>query len=523
MKKIFKFMHNLSKILYSKNKVQLLLFTSKENKKIINIPSQINNNSSNFPELDVLKKITANLKHNKPRLKNYFLVAGQHILNTTGSLLEWIIKELELPAENIYLIGKSYSTAKNVLRSIEKDLQVYCQPNSRQIALGGFCDSYDTDIALLWNKLFIRVLKDIAENKPIDGIFVLDDGGHLFKMIPADLAYLTDLKNNRIPLIGIEQTASGINSSKKFPHPIIEVATSAAKGLEAPMLAKLTEELLHQLESLFFNYNSVYRTKLFNLSKLTFGVVGLGTVGSATIKHLKNMGYSKLIAFDYDDSKRHLYHKEKIYFAKNILEFIEKTDLIFGCTGTDFMNTDKKKLASCINKIEQHHKPYPKILISLSSKDTEFNSLLTHIHQNNRNMHHKNMIINPLKDVIYPEHNPKVIIVSGGTPFNFTKVHKGLTDYSISPKNIQLIRGLLAGAILQAHNMMQNKHNYSELYPGQYKLDPGWQSFIVQAWLESTKQEKNINFQDLEWISRNSGGILWQEVMENRSLKALNM
>lgn len=454
-----------------------------------------------FPKLEVLNKITNKIKSHKPFLNNYLLIAGQHILNTTGSLLEWMIHELSLPTENIYLIGKSYSNAKNVVQIIQESFNIHYQPNSRQIALGGFNDSYDTDISLLWNKLFIRLTKDLSNNKKIDGILVLDDGGHLLKKIPADIAYLTDVKNNPIPIVGIEQTRSGINGSKKFPHPIIEVATSAAKHLEAPMIATQIEDMLVQI----FNNVILHYNKILELHQLSFGVVGLGKIGAAVVRHLKLLGYYNLIAFDYDDTKKNLYKKNEVHFAKNIIELIKSADIILGCTGTDFMNTNKIKLPKCIHLIEKNTKPYPKIFISLSSNDIEFNSLLTHIHHNNRN--NNNTIVDPLSNIIYPKNNPCAIIVNGGMPFNFMKVHMGLSDYSIHPTNIQLVRGLLAAAILQAHGMMLNRSN--NINAGQYKLDPAWQSFIVQSWLECTKQPKNNKFYDLNWISDNSGGQLW--------------
>ncbi len=480
---------------------------SKKNLDKYNIYSSL----SHFPLLDVLKKITSKIKPNKPVLNNYFLIAGQHTLNTTGSLLEWIIKELSLPSSNIYLIGKPYSNSNSVIQSLEKKLKIHYQQNSKQIALGGFSDSYDTDITLLWNRLFLRIAEELAIKNPIKGIFVLDDGGHLLKKIPADIAYLTDPEGKPIPLIGIEQTSSGINASKKFPHPIIEVASSAAKQLEAPMIANLIEELLNNFEKTFFQLHPRYLAITPNLSDLSFGVVGLGKIGTATLRHLQHLGYKKIIAFDYEDSKRKIFNDNNIYFAKDVVDFITKSDLIIGCTGTDFMSADEKKLPTCLN-IMQSTRKFPKILISLSSKDTEFNSLLTYIHQKNRQTQNNSGIVNPLKDILYPTENPVLIILGGGTPLNFMPVNMGLSDYSIPPKDIQLVRGLLAAAILQAYQMMVTNYDTKEnkFHAEQYKLDPNWQNFVVNAWLESVELPKIPFFEDLDWISKNSGGILWK-------------
>ena len=85
---------------------------------------------------------------------------------------------------------------------------------------------------------------------------------------------------------------------------------------------------------------------------------------------------------------------------------------------------------------------------------------------------------------------------------------RGFVNYSIPHHEIQLTRGLLATAILQAYGMMQNDCIDIAM---QYQLDPYWQRFVVQAWLHSNQKPMLEEFNNLEWIQAHSGGELYSE------------
>src|SRR6185369_12489067 len=121
-----------------------------------------------------------------------FLIAGQHALDTTGSLFEWMRDVLHLPMSNVYMVGKSYSTSQRVAQKLQDELNINYQPNSQQVVLGGFVDSYDYDVIKLWERFIARLATAEKKKQCIKGIFVLDDGGHLFrKMLPSLLSLRT--------------------------------------------------------------------------------------------------------------------------------------------------------------------------------------------------------------------------------------------------------------------------------------------------------------------------------------------
>ncbi len=144
-----------------------------------------------FPRLPVLDKLTEEINGDKPNLNKYFLIAGQHALETTGSLFEWMINELSLPPNNIFMVGKTYSSSADVIKRLRNELGIRHQTNTPQVTLGGFIDSYDTDITKTWDRFARYIHEKISDGSPISGIFVLDDVYHVkhyqnLKLIQSD-------------------------------------------------------------------------------------------------------------------------------------------------------------------------------------------------------------------------------------------------------------------------------------------------------------------------------------------------
>jgi len=446
-----------------------------------------------FPQLPVLQAISERIAYDTPDLSEYFLIAGQHALDTTGSLFEWMRDVLNLPMSNVYMVGKSYSTSENVAKKMQKSLKINYQLNSPQIMLGGFSEAYDYDIIKLWEKIVAKLMNLKKKNQQIKGILILDDGGHLFnRMLPGMLS-LTRVGEEPIPIIGIEQTSSGVFSSRCFLYPIIEVATSAAKQLEASMLAVLIEKQLKVSVAECLSQLSKGSLPI-ETTQLTYGIIGLGNIGAVVLPHLQALGYKNLVVYDRNPDRLARLNSPNVVVAENLIDFLDKSDVILGCTGNNFMAPN---ISECL-EILQQPREFPRVFVSLSSKDTEFNSLLMKIHQDNRNGP-----INPLKHIFYPKQNPQAIILGAGMPLNFIPVNSGECDYSIPDNEIQLTRGLLAAAIIQAYNMMQNGYS---LNAKQYQLDPHWQRYIVNAWSNATQQEQIPAFQNLKWIEEQSGG-----------------
>ncbi len=91
-------------------------------------------------------------------------------------------------------------------------------------------------------------------------------------------------------------------------------------------------------------------------------------------------------------------------------------------------------------------------LISCSSQDMEFNSLLKVIH---KNLAYKSL--NILEDIKYPIKGGFIKILKGGYPINFDNF-----GHSVPAEDIQLTRGVLLRGIIQATSQLIEK----------YKLEP---------------------------------------------------
>ena len=448
----------------------------------INNPQKLlmfNQHSCSFPALPVLEEMRKKIELDAPQLENYFFITGQHCLSTTGSLFEWFRDTLKLQMSRTYLVSKTYSNSLSVLQKM-KTLKLHYQPSTKQLTLGGFPHHYDTDVVKLYDKFFSHLKKALKRKENIKGIIVMDDGGHLFTKMPSEMLSLKNAAGQLLPVVGIEQTSSGIGSSSVVPYPIIEVASSAAKQLEAPFVAKVIKEQLDR-DLLAQGLTSE------QILNLCYGIAGFGNIGRALFDCLQSSGYKNIIIFDKDKKST-----SNITMTPTIPEFIKKAEVILGCTGVDFMKED---FIQCLEIIREQRN-FPKIFASASSKDVEFNSLLIDVQRNNRNGS-----IDPLKDISYPKKNPDYIILAGGMPLNFKMVNQENRDHSVPLEEIQLTRGLLAAAVLQAHQMIETNQTHTA---EQHGLDPKWQKFVVETWCRAMNRPMIQSFEDLNWISLHS-------------------
>lgn len=461
-------------------------------------------------KLDVLQQLAKEQKNSLPNLENCFFVSGQHILGTTASLFKWLKDDLNLKTEKTYIVGKCYSTHPDVLQAM-KDLDFNMFASKLHIRLGGFDQAYDRDMHTMWNLASQKIQQTIRSGEKVEGIIVMDDGGHLFDTFPDDLYnFLIDEKNN-IPVVGIEQTSSGIRDSRGFLFPNIEVASSAAKRLEAPMIAELMEKqlekTLQELKEELEKHHASLGTAGDSYKNLRYGVVGHGRIGSAMLGALLKHGCAHVNVFDTKSVDEY----EGVSVHNSLRKLVVNSDVLIGCTGQDFILKEPKGVDGFLEYVEERHqdRQFPLVLISASSKDKEFKELLKHIHANNRNGP-----IGPLDDVPHPKGKngqiTKLIILGGGTPFNFRMINKHQQVHSVPPEQIQLTRGLLATAVMQAYEMFDLFKERKEDKVQQYKLDPIRQQQLVDIWYRVTGRTCPLKFKDLDWFEKNSDGVLFK-------------
>lgn len=370
-------------------------------------------------------------------LKKTAIYYVHHALRTSVNVIDAIIK-LGAKPNNVFILGKSYSECDAVVSSLIQ-LGVHYQPCSMQTSIGSYSYAFIRDINWLWARLIDTIGDDVEE------IMILDHGGHAISYFPLMLL-------EKYKIVGIEKTTAGFMGSDKNglpPIPLIDVANSAAKRfVESPLIA-----------SAVVNKIASYLPK--NKEGLIFGVVGLGSIGKAVANRLRLLG-CRLIVHDINSDQMKFFKEQKDVLCTNDLSaLISASDYIFGCSGRDVSERKVEQfLLSSRNKT----------LISCSSEDKEFLSLLRFINQDISNL------FDPLNDIDYKTNFGATIrILRGGFPVNFDN-----TGESVPDKDIQLTRSLVLGAIIQASTYFKDETIKNRVYP----LDSSTQQFIVQEWLK---------------------------------------
>lgn len=442
--------------------------------------------SKNFCEqLPILKKLSPDVQ---PDLKNVVFVCGQHLLKNIPPMLNQYQK---WGAEKIFVVGKSYSNNEQAIKDL-KSSGICVQPTSKQMSLGGFSTAYNTDINNMWRSCLKHIVK---VKNPKRKIIVLDDGGGVLGNIPQEI------KEMSIPLVGIEQTSSGMPTTEVLPYPIIGVANAAIKSWFEPTW--VAEQSLNEIEKHLVDVGKKYNISTSKESVI--GIIGVGNIGLAMLQKCIKRGYTNFIINDVDAEKvkqatlLSKQHNVKIQTVKKIWQVIYGADIICGGTGTNILSNNIEML-QVIRLL--------KIICSLSSKDTEWKEFLEYIQKQNRS--HS---FDPLQDIYCKNgFDAPAIILRGGTPVGFNNAPE-----CIPTPQISLIRALKVQAVKQALEFL-NADQMPE--PGNYMVDPQLQFEALEAWhdlyhddlyksvLASVCHNKTDKNSIINAIKEHSGGIL---------------
>lgn len=328
------------------------------------------------------------------------IIGGQHLLQTTHLMLQ-ALYELNLKPENVFLIGKCYSSNSSVFSEMIED-----GINIDQNSVSFKCHQpFDLFYKASVKKFYNQIKKAVNTRKP-KKIIVLDDGGELLSQVdPNDF----DCKQ----IIGIEQTSSGynklVNQSLKFP--IINVARSWAKlKYESPIISEFA--LKKFLQSL---PERTWEQAL---------IVGGGSIGLAIKDKLKQE--SQVDIFDTVSERSDI---------SSLSESLSSYDLIIGCTGSTSI---PHALHSALKE--------GCILASVSSSDREFDA------------HYLRKKTAPYENCHRNVSVEGKLLLNSGFPINFD----GGT-HSVPPKYIQLTRALLVAAIFQSTGLCSHPPQILEL------------------------------------------------------------
>ena len=428
-----------------------------------------------FAPLPLLDRVASQVPDPQASLHGVTLVCVQHLLETSGSLIQTLVS-LGLNPSNTHVLGKAYSSNSSVEERL-RSLGAHVVETGRQLRWGEYSTQLTEDVSRLWD----QVAAGIDARRP-DALVVLDDGGFCIKGMPAF---------RDVPVVGIEQTMSGLALLDVPPLcPVIDVASSAAKQwIEPPMIS---EAVLARLQT-------------YRLPDSPIGVVGFGNIGKAMTQTLSRI-QSPILAFDENLGAEG--KSGTTIFCDSLGELYSKSATIFGCTGRDTL-AGKEWWPQLVGE---------RLLISCSSQDMEFRSILLSLNDGNQELVSRQQLTS---EVTVPLGNGELRILRGGFPVNFDGSRE-----SVPAADIQMTRGLLLGAILQAVSLIRKGHSRSL----RTMLLPELQRLVVSEWIQ-IRASRRTSFEpwlldkfledDLSWIAANSGGVLQETASERWAMKVL--
>jgi hypothetical protein len=410
-----------------------------------------------FPDLPILEQICSALVQSGYGnvCQGVVFVCAQHLLDSTGSLIQCLIRLGARPAD-IFIVGKRYSSNSGVLNGL-KDLGVCvvdasCPPEWKE-----FGQTFDIDVRRMWHRVSASGVWKRAKK-----MLVIDDGGHCIHHVPNNLLA-------RVKVSCVEQTTSGLRNLVDLRFPVINVASSAVKRhIEAPLVAATIIDKTMKSVPEFVRTDSV-------------GILGCGSIGSALMKALVNDG-KRVFAYDTDPSKVNA-DGSSVERCDSVQQVLQRADIVFGCTGQNL------SVFRLLPKLTGR-----KILVSCSSEDREFHSFVRQYYLSKG--HHFGEYED---DIVTSFGATQVRVVRGGFPVNFDH-----SAESVPNADIQVTRGLLLGAVVQAL-----------LCPGDsklYNLNPLLQTFVLSSWLGSYPDKRSLfeqsllkSLSSLVWIEGESG------------------
>lgn len=302
-------------------------------------------------------------KNNTPDLSKTYVYACQHVLRPREKMLPLLVK-FGIPKNNIFILGKAYSTNNKLLRELRKAGFNVNQPpfDSKR--------TFDEQHHQHCVQLFEDFQKNVSSGSRV---IVLDDGAALLSVFNQNFAKI----DKKIEVMGIEQTSSGFRKleNKKLRFPIINVARSPVKlDEESPAIAATCLEKM----SVYFPQKNITDKRYF--------VVGLGPIGQAFVKELQSRG-EDVVGYDINSGDNNL--TEKIESTKS--------NIVIGATGSASVSRSDIEYINSLG--------YPIYLVSASSSDREFPA----------SFYRKNQAQNTHTEIKYGN----VIFVNGGFPINF--------------------------------------------------------------------------------------------------------
>ena len=296
-----------------------------------------------MPLLDCFKRLVDWAGRHHYRGQQAVYVCGlQHILPSQEQLFG-AIHESQIARGCPIIIGKHYSTVRHAFPP--EHYLVHDIPDITY-KRGSFEATFRAQL-----KSFCERLENTVTDGERRPVIILDDGGYVAEFL------VEKFLKHRCHVVVIEQTTSGLKSARKYPCPVVPVASSILK---------------REVESIFIADSIVKalgRRRILIRPGLNCGVIGFGAVGAALCRALKKLGVKTVSIFDLDSGRRTAAANEGFAVLQNANLCVEQSELLFGCTGED---VGKMTEPSSVRRNEKEL-----LCVSCGSSDGEFASWMS--------------------------------------------------------------------------------------------------------------------------------------------------
>lgn len=283
----------------------------------------------------LLNKIT-NLFKNQPKdiLEKVYICACQHILEPQGKMFE-LLSDFGIPKNNIYILGKIYSTSTEILNELKKKGFNIEQPPF------DLKNNFDAQHVVNCLNLYSSFIKNVPDGSQV---IVIDDGADTLHVFNKNFSEIKD----KFQITGIEQTSSGFRKleNEELNFPVINVARSSIKlDKESPLIARLGCNRINDV------------IESYSIKEPRILVVGLGPMGKNVQLILKEDDYFVIG------------HDTNLGTQDEMVDLVKKNNInvLVGATGTNIINEEQIKKISEVTSEKLY-------LISMSSSDREFPS-----------------------------------------------------------------------------------------------------------------------------------------------------
>jgi len=343
----------------------------------------------------------------KQPFKNYSCLFIQHLLGSSISL----IKSFEMGGinkEDLYIIGKAYSSNQEVLKYLDDNGYNYSNP------LDGYSIDCCYDEIL---RIEIRNVINLIIKKSDLQILIIDDGAKGISILHEEsfINYLHRFKCVELTTRGVKEI-NGLS----IKCPIIDVATCyAKKNIEAPLIGfSMVSEL----------YKFLVKWKPIFPHPRNILVIGYGTIGRVVCSELRK----RFSIFVFDNNREQLAQamEDGITTIVDISNFF--AEIVIGCTGTSTIRLDE--LANYDRSL----------FVNMASSDLEFG--LWRFKGEKIPVYFDSVMQEfPLHMLYKIKNNSKTYFISNtGFPIDFN----GDID-PIHPLKIQITRSLVLAAAIQ--------------------------------------------------------------------------